>query len=136
MAKTPYAEHFSKLVDGYEEAEICRAAGIKHDAYLRLRDGKTAEMKLAAGLRLAHFLGISPWALADIIEPLKAQPMATLPVDVPLGTMLVPTAEIGELRELIQGLPQDVADMKLRLLALEGDRSPQRALPVPSVRSK
>jgi hypothetical protein len=79
-AKTPtaFTKRVKELVRDIDNAELGHILGVTTDGARKLRLGNTVSLKLQAGLRLAAYLGISPWYLAG--EPEPATPL--LPPDV------------------------------------------------------
>lgn len=60
----PFHERFKRAISGKSLAEIEVATGMSRDKLRRLSDGTTKTIDLADGLRLAHFLQMSPYDLA------------------------------------------------------------------------
>ncbi len=114
---------------GFDKTQLAAKAGVSSQS-IDLYEGDARAPGFVNGLHLATALGVAPHVLAGESAP-------AMPEDhVPDGSTLVPTSALDALRELIQGLPQEVAELTRRIRVLEGNRSPQQAIPTSNARSK
>jgi transcriptional regulator with XRE-family HTH domain len=98
VATATFSKRFKELVQGLSDTELGFVIGVSADAARKMRNGDIKSLKLAAALRLARELKVSPWYLAGEPEP-------TTPLD--------PNPHIRRGRKKTQGVRQSLERAQL-----------------------
>ena len=97
-ATATFSKRFKELVQGLSDTELGFVIGVSADAARKMRSGDIKSLKLAAALRLARELKVSPWYLAGEPEP-------TTPLD--------PNPSGRRGRKTVQGVRQNLERAQL-----------------------
>jgi transcriptional regulator with XRE-family HTH domain len=64
-----FTERFNRLTANMTDGQLMDQLGLTMTALRKIKDGTTRTLKLRGGLRLARYLGVSPWYLICEPEP-------------------------------------------------------------------
>lgn len=114
-----FYQRFARLLDESDLSDAAAAdlLGISQDIVRRLRSGK-GSIKLAGGLRLALRLGVSPWYLACLPEPVTPTAASGREQTEP-STELATKADFDKLEGDVKGLGSQVKGLRTDLEEIE-----------------
>ena len=81
-----------------KESELAHRVGVTENAIRQMELGYTKRPSFVVGLKIAHVLGVSPWALAGEVDPGTVSPRVSDPEDV----------RMARLEERVDALTRDV----------------------------
>jgi len=107
-----FTERFNRLTAGLETHELVGIMRVDGRIVARLRGGQQQSLKLDQGLRLAKYLGVSPWVFIGESEPVTppaappygdgTEPLARQVRDLVLAAIEPLEAEVRRLRAKIE----------------------------------